>query len=171
MPVLLPSAPLRGCFLQTGAYLALIGLALLWGLSLCQATAASLCLQFELLLCCPLVPLQDSVFPLLIFLHPPPPIAFPVLSFASACTAPKSPNVSSVWVCFHCPYFYIYIYIYFVVLCLVQVIFVLWRCFRPCAPSIFSSPQGASLMKPFIRMYDCIPYLCGTRPAFFCRCC
>lgn len=29
MPVLLPSAPVRGCFLQTGPYLALIGPALL----------------------------------------------------------------------------------------------------------------------------------------------
>lgn len=55
MPVLLPSAPLRGCFLQTGPYLALIGLALLWGPQLCQATTASLRLRFQLWPRCPLV--------------------------------------------------------------------------------------------------------------------
>lgn len=82
VPVLLPVALLRGCLLQTGPYLALIDLALLWGLQLCQATAASLRLRFELLPCCPLVLSPDLAIPCA---HPaatsPPPHGTPNLIF------------------------------------------------------------------------------------------
>lgn len=111
------SAPLRGCFLQTGPYLALIGLALLWGLQLCQATAASMRLWFQLLPCCPLFLSPGLTIPCA---HPsatpssPPPqpllsTAFLALSFNGACSAPCSSffSVSSsiIWARFYSKHF------------------------------------------------------------------
>lgn len=85
MPVWLPSAPLRGCFLQTGPYLALIGLALLWGPQLCQATAALLRLWFQLWLLWPLVFSPGLSIP-----SAPCPVAFSVPSFT--CLASRDPT-------------------------------------------------------------------------------